>query len=90
MLTLTAAHSFDTKAVDMVGKLKAAYRSLRFDRAWREMWAACPGPLGTDAVVGNWEFTFGKGGTHPHRHLLLFMMGDPAPFVDRLKSAMVS
>lgn len=89
MLTLTAQHKKDTAAVDMVLKLKAAYLAFRRDRAFRELWRACPGPLGNAAIIGNWEFTFGPGGTHPHRHLLFFHHGDPSAFSDRLKNAWV-
>jgi len=88
MLTLTASHKNMT-AVEMVPKLKAAYLAFRNDRAFRDLWRACPGPTGGASIVGNYEFTFGKNGTHPHRHLLFFHTGDPSEYSERLKRSWV-
>lgn len=88
MLTLTASHK-NMSAVEMIPKLKAAYLAFRNDRAFRDLWRACPGPTGGASIIGNYEFTFGKTGTHPHRHLLFFHTGDPSKYSERLKKSWV-
>lgn len=89
MLTLTAAHNRDTRLETMLPAMKQSYHDLRHSPPWVALWPSCGSPTGTACVISNWEFTFGRGGIHPHRHILLFTRSDASHYGDRLKRAWV-